>query len=156
MWAIAKLQKGKYLHANQRQPDVWQREHLALETCIRDIKVLNNIHFINTRTLFCLPAGESPPAELELGPAPPRLLRGALAATTEEHKTKHCSKWSSDLMSESFLFHIYQPVSWSPFSLLIIGLILDRLKEKILKPWKSALSSHSVCQCAGYRSHLLT
>ena len=46
-----------------------------------------------------------------------------------------------------------------------IGPILDdRLKEKILKPWKGALSSNSVClsvclcvcPCAGYRSHLLT
>ena len=47
----------------------------------------------------------------------------------------------------------------------IIGPILDdRLEEKILKPWKGALSSHSVCLSVclsvrpwtGYKSHLLT
>ena len=50
------------------------------------------------------------------------------------------------------------------FFVLFIGPILDdRLKEKILKPWKGALSSHSVCLSVclcvrlwtGYRSHLL-
>ena len=46
----------------------------------------------------------------------------------------------------------------------IIGPILDdRLKEKLMKPWKDALSSHfrvclsvRVCVFAGYRAHLLT
>ena len=50
---------------------------------------------------------------------------------------------------------------WYNHSVWIIGPILDdRLKENILKPWKGALSSHSVCLsvcvCAGCRSHLLT
>ena len=42
---------------------------------------------------------------------------------------------------------------WDPYPSpdalwMIIGPILDdRLKEKILKPWKGALSSHSVCLC---------
>ena len=49
--------------------------------------------------------------------------------------------------------------------LFVVGPILDdRLKEKLLKPWKGALSSHSVCLCVRpsvrplprYRTHLLT
>ena len=39
------------------------------------------------------------------------------------------------------------------FSSFVFGPILDdRLKEKLLKPWKGALSSHSVCPCVCERA----
>ena len=37
---------------------------------------------------------------------------------------------------------IYLQVNIIIIIIIIIGPILDRLKEKILKPWKGALSSH--------------